>query len=83
MTDVKQALATANAFLMDLYPTARDVRLEEVALNPIGTTWQTVLSFRIVESGQMAPLTQGSRTFKQVDVDRITGEARALRAWKA
>jgi hypothetical protein len=84
MVDVKTAVTTANAFLMDLYPTAREVRLEEVALNAIGTAWQAVLSFRMVESGQMAPLSsQGSRVFKQVDVDRISGEARALRAWKA
>src|ERR1700761_7139221 len=80
MVDVKTAVTTANAFLMDLYPTAREVRLEEVALNAIGTAWQAVLSFRMVESGQMAPLSsQGSRVFKQVDVDRISGEARALR----
>ena len=84
MVDVKQAVSTANSFLADLYPAARDIRLEEVSLNAIGTTWQSVLSFRVVDSGQLAPLSsQGSRVYKQVDVDRISGEARALRAWKA
>jgi hypothetical protein len=84
MVDVKQAVSTANSFLVDLYPAARDIRLEEVALNTVGTTWQAVLSFRVVDSGQLAPLSgQGSRVYKQVDVDRLSGEARALRSWKA
>jgi hypothetical protein len=84
MVDVKDAVSTANNFLIDLFPTARDIRLEEVALNSVGTTWQAVLSFRSVDSGQLAaPLTsQSTRVYKQVDVDRISGEARALRNWK-
>lgn len=83
MVDVKESVATANAFVMDLFPAARDLRLEEVALNSGGTTWQVVLSFRLFESAQLAPLaSQGNRMFKQVDVDRLSAEARALRSWK-
>ena len=89
MVDAKEAVSTANAFLNGLFESARDIRLEEVALNSLATTWQVVLSFRGGDSGSHSlpvPGNMGSsanRQTKQVDIDRMSGEARALRAWKS
>ena len=89
MVDAKEAVSTATSFLNSLYEGARDVRLEEIALNSLGTTWQVVLSFRGGDSGSHAIPVPGNigssanRQTKQVDIDRMSGEARALRAYKS
>ncbi len=89
MVDAKESVSTATSFLNSLYESARDIRLEEVALNSLGITWQVVLSFRGGDSGSHSlpvPGNMGSsanRQTKQVDIDRMSGEARALRAWKS
>lgn len=89
MVDAKEAVSTASSFLNSLYDGARDVRLEEVALNSLATIWQVVLSFRGGDSGSHALPVPGNiggsanRQIKQVDIDRMSGEARALRAWRS
>jgi hypothetical protein len=84
--DVKQAVTIATAYIANLFPNAHSVRLEEAEL--VGETWNVVLSFpsddpmsnslvAMIAAAQNAP-----RLYKLVRIDRVTGQATALKVWK-
>ena len=85
MTTIKEAVATASTFILELYPEAQDLRLEQIEMS--GNKWEVVMSFRASDhSSRMVSLgqpVQPSRIFKEVDVNRTTGEAVGLRMFKA
>lgn len=81
MINAKEAVKAANAFVADLFPEGRDLRLEQVA--PQGSDWEVVFSFNLAEqSSLMAALGQPSRLFKAVEVDRESGEPISVKVWK-
>ncbi len=79
---MKTAVRTAMAFVADLIPTARDIRLEEVDRG--GPGWQVVVSYASNQSPTFAALRgEGElRVYKKVPIDADTGEALSLKAWK-
>lgn len=81
-SSIKDAVASASHFVEDLYPQARDIRLEEI--QPDETSkWKVVLSFQIGESSSLASVIGNSnRLFKSVEVDRDTSEPLSLAIWK-
>ena len=81
MITVKDAVKGAGEFVTELFPEAKDVRLEQVERHM--ALWQVIMSFKIGEtSGLSAALGQQNRLFKEVDVDADSGEPTALRMWK-
>ncbi|WP_041596971.1 hypothetical protein [Granulicella tundricola] len=83
MASMKQAVASAADFVKDLFPESRNIRLEEVAAK--GPVWNVVVSFTEgADNPTLLTIMGGpSRTFKQVEIERDSGEALALRVWKA
>ena len=82
MIPVKEAVVSASAFVASLYPNPLDVRLEQV--EKVGRWWRVVLSFKASDANSLGMmLGQPNRLFKEIDVDMETGEAEALRMFKA
>jgi hypothetical protein len=80
MITVKEAVKGAGEFVSELFPEAKNLRLEQVeGGSPV---WKVVLSFNYGEPSGLAAVVGQGRLFKQVDIDADTGEATALRMWK-
>jgi hypothetical protein len=81
MVTVKDAVKGAGQFVSELFPDAKNLRLEQVESG--GPLWRVVMSFQLGEpSGLAAVIGHEGRLFKEVDVDADTGEGTALRMWK-
>jgi hypothetical protein len=81
MVTVKDAVKGAGQFVSELFPEAKNLRLEQVEKG--GPLWRVVMSFQIEEpSGLAAVMGYQGRMFKEVDVDADTGKGTALRMWK-
>ena len=63
-------------FVEELFPEARDIRLEEIVAN--GPKWNVVVSFQTAGSYPLSELMKMPRIFKQVEVERDSGETRCL-----
>jgi hypothetical protein len=81
MANFKEAVAASARFVEELFPEARDIRLEEIVAN--GPKWNVVVSFQTAASSPLSALMASSRIFKQVEVERDTGKPVALRVWQA
>ncbi len=82
MIGVKDAVKSATEFVADLYPGARDIRLEEVEVDPEEQQqWSVVLSFKTGESGTLASVMGEQRLFKQVAIQLESGQPISLRIW--
>ncbi len=81
MIDVKTAVRAATTFVGDLFPEAKDIRLEEV--EPSSNQWSVVVSFKSGESPNLAAVMGNDpRLFKQVVVDSESAEPVSLKIWK-
>ena len=81
MVGVKDAVRSATSFVEELYPQAKDIRLEEV--EPAGSVWSVVLSFETDErSGLSYVMGTDTRLFKSVSVDSDNGAPLSLKVWK-
>ena len=80
--DMKGAVQTAFAFTEDMFPQAKDIRLEEVEPGSVG--WNVVISFSTGEPGTLAQVMGGGapRLFKTIAVDSASGQAQSLKVWK-
>ncbi len=80
--DMKGAVQAAFALAKDMFPQAKDLRLEEVEANPGG--WSVVISFTTGEPGTLAQVMGGGapRLFKTIAIDSETGQAQSLKVWK-
>jgi hypothetical protein len=81
MASMKEAVAASAKFVEELFPEARDIRLEEIVAN--GPKWNVVVSFQTAGSYPLSELMKMPRIFKQVVVERDSGEPVALRVWQA
>ena len=81
-TDMKGAVQAAFAFTKDMFPQAKDIRLEEVEPGSVG--WTVVISFSTGEPGTLAQVMGGGapRLFKTIAVDSTSGKAQSLKVWK-
>jgi hypothetical protein len=81
-TDMKGAVQAAFAFAADMFPTAKDLRLEEVEARSGG--WSVVVSFTTGEPGTLAQVMGGGppRLFKTIAIDSESGRAQSLKVWK-
>jgi hypothetical protein len=80
---VKEAVQQAIKIFSELFPNAKDVRLEEVELSTDGPWWEITLSF--VPMGLSAfesVLGQANRVYKRVEIDRETGELNSIKIRK-
>ncbi len=81
MIDVKTAVRSATTFVGDLFPQARDIRLEEV--EPFSDQWSVVVSFKPEESPSIAEVMGGgTRLFKQIVIDSENAKPVSLKIWK-
>jgi hypothetical protein len=82
MVSVKEAVTSATAFVEELFPGARDIRLEEV--ESISSNWFVVISFKTGDEPTTFASVMGanSRLFKTVLIDLENGEPFALKVWK-
>ena len=81
MIDVKSAVRAATTFVGDLFPEARDIRLEEVV--PSSNEWSVVVSFKPSESPTLAEVMgSGTRLFKEILVDSENAKPLSLKIWK-
>jgi hypothetical protein len=80
--DMKGAVQAAFAFTKDMFPQAKDIRLEEVEPGSVG--WTVVISFSTGEPGTLAQVMGGGapRLFKTITVDSTSGKAQSLKVWK-
>ena len=80
--DMKDAVQSAFAFTKDMFPQAKDIRLEEVEPGSVG--WTVVISFSTGEPGTIAQVMGGGapRLFKTITVDSTSGKAQSLKVWK-
>lgn len=80
--DMKGAVQAAFAFTKDMFPQAKDIRLEEVEPGSVG--WTVVISFSTGEPGTLAQVMGGGapRLFKTIAVDSTDGKAQSLKVWK-
>lgn len=80
--DMKSAVQAAFAFIKDMFPQAKDIRLEEVEPGSVG--WTVVISFSTGEPGTLAQVMGGGapRLFKTIAVDSTSGQAQSLKVWK-
>lgn len=79
--DMKGAVQAAIAFAQDFFPSAKDIRLEEVEPNEKG--WSVVISFATGEPGTLSQVmgVGASRLFKTINIDSTNGKARSLKVW--
>ena len=82
MIGVKDAVKSATEFVADLYPGARDIRLEEVEVDAGPQQWSVVLSFNTGEPSTLASVMGEQRFFKQVAVQLDSGEPTGLKIWR-
>jgi len=70
---MKGAVQAAFAFAKDMFPQAKDIRLEEVEPGSVG--WTVVISFSTGEPGTIAQVMGGGapRLFKTIAVDSASG----------
>lgn len=82
LIDMKGAVQSAIAFAKEMYPEAKDIRLEEVEPNSNG--WSVVISFATGEPGTLAQVMGGGmpRLFKTISIDSTSGKAQSLKVWK-
>jgi len=80
--DMKGAVQAAIAFAKDMFPQAKDIRLEEVEARSGG--WSVVISFVSGEPGTLAQVMGGGapRLFKTIAIDSASGNAQSLKVWK-
>jgi hypothetical protein len=80
--DMKGAVQAAFAFATDMFPEAKDIRLEEVEARSGG--WSVVISFTTGEPGTLSLVMGGvaPRLFKTIAIDSETGQAFSLKVWK-
>lgn len=76
MVTAKEAVQISSAYVADLFQQVHDLRLEQVA--PHGQEWEVIFSFR---PDSMA-FGASNRVFKAVEVDRESGEPRAVKIWQ-
>ena len=81
-TDMKSAVQSAFAFAKDMFPQAKDIRLEEVEARSGG--WSVVISFATGEPGTLSQVMGGGapRLFKTITIDSESGQAQSLKVWK-
>ena len=80
MIGVKEAVPPAIAFVKDLYPEAKDIRLEQV--QPESSAWSVVLSFQTGEATTLASVMGAShRLYKTIQIDKENGEPLSLLVW--
>jgi len=81
MIDIKEAVGIGTKFLVDMFPDAQGVRLEEVDLT--GQYWHVVLSFDGPEPSALALMKgQTGRIFKDIKIDLDSGEALGMKVWQ-
>jgi hypothetical protein len=81
LIDMKGAVQAAIAFAKDMFPQAKDIRLEEVEARSGG--WSVVISFVTGELGTLSQVMGGgSRLFKTIIIDSASGQAQSLKVWK-
>ncbi len=80
--DMKGAAQAAFAFTNDMFPEAKDLRLEEVEAKTGG--WSVVISFTTGELGTLSQVMGGGtpRLFKTITIDSESGKAKSLKVWK-
>ncbi len=80
--DMKGAVQAAIAFAKDMFPQAKDIRLEEVEARSGG--WSVVISFATGEPGTLSLVMGGAapRLFKTIAIDSASGKAQSLKVWK-
>jgi hypothetical protein len=81
---IKEAVRAATAFLEDLFPGAKNIRLEEVDSNSdaVSVHWSVVLSFKSGEPSTLATVMgEEPRLFKTVTLDE-SGTPVSLKHWK-
>jgi hypothetical protein len=80
--DMKGAVQAAFAFAKDMFPEAKDLRLEEVEAKSGG--WSVVVSFTTGEPGTLSQVMGGGapRLFKTIAIDSESGQAQSLKVWK-
>ena len=80
MIDSKTAVQKAKTYFSDLFPSASDVRLEEVERSVDGLSWLVTFSFakpEIVVFG--SPFANPHRDYKMVKLDSNTGEPQGVK----
>ena len=78
--DSKNAVQQARSYFQDLFPTAQDVRLEEIELSADGQFWLVTYSFAKPEIMLFgAPVTNPQREYKVVKLDAHTGEPQGIK----
>jgi hypothetical protein len=82
MVDMKGAVKAAMVFAKDLFPQAKDIRLEEV--EPSSNGWSVVISYATDQSSTFAIMRgeEGPRVFKKIAIESETGQAQSLKVWK-
>jgi hypothetical protein len=80
--DMKGAVQAAMTFAKDMFPQAKDIRLEEV--EPRSGGWSVVVSFTTGEPGTLAQVIGGAvpRLFKTIAIASEGGQAISLKVWK-
>jgi hypothetical protein len=79
---MKSAVQAAIAFVIEMFPQAKDIRLEEVEARSGG--WSVVISFVTGEIGTLSQVTgvgTGARLFKTIAIDSESGQAMSLKVW--
>ena len=83
MLNVKDAVKVATAYFADLFPDARDARLEEVEMSDEGPWWDVTVSFELPAATPIeAMLAQRSREYKIIKVNRDSGEPHSIKIRK-
>jgi len=82
MVDMKGAVKAAMAFAKDMFPEARDIRLEEV--EPKSGGWSVVISFAAGQSNTFAIMRgeEGPRVYKTIAIESESGQAKSVKVWK-
>ena len=83
MINVKEAVKVATAYFAELFPNAKEVRLEEVEMAEEGPWWDVTVSFEIPAATAMeAILAQRNREYKIIKVNRDSGEPHSIKIRK-
>lgn len=80
---MKAAVQSAIAFVKDMLPEAKEIRLEEVEPGPTG--WSVVVSYIANQPRTIADALRGeesSRLYKKIEINDKTGKAHSLKVWK-
>lgn len=79
--DMKGAVQAAFAFTKDMFPQAKDIRLEEVEPGSVG--WTVVISFTTGEPTTLSQVLGSTpRTYKTIAIESENGQAQSLKVWK-